>query len=127
MAGVISDPLELVGALAAELAKAPLVRHRWGPQIPSLLGSPGAGVSVDQWPDALRQLFEKYGAEVRAEYGVCTVDPTPTSLQSLAVPTGWPPGTSPATVRAPCPSGCAGRRAAPIPGPAGGSRRRLDA
>lgn len=83
---VIADPLVLVGALAAELAKAPLVRHLWGPQIPSLLGSPGAGAPVDQWPQALLQLFDKYGAEVREEYGVRTVDPTPTSLQSLAVP-----------------------------------------
>ncbi|WP_433281436.1 nucleotide disphospho-sugar-binding domain-containing protein [Micromonospora sp. CA-244673] len=83
---VVADPMVMVAPLVAELAGAPLVRHLWGPQVPSLLGSPGAGAPVDQWPEDLRKLFDRFGAEVREEYGSRTVDPTPSSLQSQTVP-----------------------------------------
>ncbi|MEV0431316.1 nucleotide disphospho-sugar-binding domain-containing protein [Micromonospora sp. NPDC050495] len=83
---VVADPMVMVAPLVAELAGARLVRHLWGPQVPSLLGSPGAGAPVDQWPEDLRKLFDRFGAEVREEYSSGTVDPTPASLQSQTVP-----------------------------------------
>lgn len=79
---VIADPMVMVAPLVAELSGAPLVRHLWGPQVPTLLGSPGAGAPVDQWPEDLRKLFDRFGVPAREEYGSATVDPTPASLQS---------------------------------------------
>jgi UDP:flavonoid glycosyltransferase YjiC (YdhE family) len=77
---VVTDLATLVGPLVAEVVKAPVAFHSWGPQF-------GATQlpSIDA-PAAIRELFERYGAEARTTNGLCTIDPCPPSMQAMKVP-----------------------------------------
>jgi UDP:flavonoid glycosyltransferase YjiC (YdhE family) len=90
---VIGDPLmHYPPVLAAEVCGAKLVRHLWGPdftvQIQSFpgVGTAGGGADRDQWPAPMLAIFDRYGIEVRDNFSVMTLDPTPASTQLPGVP-----------------------------------------
>jgi UDP:flavonoid glycosyltransferase YjiC (YdhE family) len=77
---VVTDFMTLVGPLVASVIDAPLVFHTWGPQFGA------AHVPGQDAPPALRELFERFGAETRVRPGLCTVDPCPPSMQPMRIP-----------------------------------------
>ncbi|GHH78960.1 glycosyl transferase [Streptomyces sulfonofaciens] len=84
---VVSDPITMVAPLVCEVASVPLVHHMWGPQEPSLTNFAGYGGPVERWPAGLTALYERFGAEVRADYSPFSISACPPSLQTAAVPT----------------------------------------
>lgn len=106
---IVSDPIILAAPLAAAAIGVPLVHHLFGPDVPRLAGFPGLGMAPEQWPDALRDLYGRYGVEPRPAYAVRTVDPVPASVQLGEVPNRIPvrydpyngPGELPAWLREP--------------------------
>jgi UDP:flavonoid glycosyltransferase YjiC (YdhE family) len=87
---VVTDSAALVGPLVSESLGVPLVRHLFGPYIGVHVGAPGRGLPVEEWPDSVRQLYERFDVEVRADYAVRTVDPCPASMQVPGVPNRLP-------------------------------------
>ncbi|MEV6846581.1 nucleotide disphospho-sugar-binding domain-containing protein [Actinoplanes sp. NPDC051411] len=83
---VLGDPLAFVAPIAAAQAGAPMVRHLWGPDIMRAFRVAGSGAPVRYWPASLRELYERYACEPRADAGVATVDPCPASLEVTEVP-----------------------------------------
>ncbi len=77
---VVTDPTTMVAPLVAEVAGVPLIHHLWGPQEPSLTRFAGYGAGVDRWPPGVRELFERFGAETRADYSAFSFAPGPASL-----------------------------------------------
>jgi UDP:flavonoid glycosyltransferase YjiC (YdhE family) len=84
---IVTDPITMVGPLLAEVRGIPLVHHLWGPQEPSLTKFAGYGAPAERWPDDLRKLFDRFGAEMRTGYSPFSVAPCPPSLQAGVVPT----------------------------------------
>ena len=74
---VIGDLITLVAPLAAEVAHATFVLHSWGPQMSSK-NVPKVGIADDD----LCELYDRYGAKIRADAKTHIVDPCPPSLQS---------------------------------------------
>ncbi|MFD5466849.1 nucleotide disphospho-sugar-binding domain-containing protein [Kitasatospora sp. NPDC127059] len=89
---VVADTMVFAAPLVASVLGIPLVRQTWGPDVMRVIsqplqGLPGAGDEVrPYWPTGLPELFDRYGAEVRNDYPVRTVDPWPTSLQLPGIP-----------------------------------------
>jgi UDP:flavonoid glycosyltransferase YjiC (YdhE family) len=87
---VVTDSAALVAPLISENLGVPLVRNLFGPYIGVRVGAPGRGLPVEEWPDTVKALYERYGVEVRADYTVRTVDPCPESMQVPGVPQRLP-------------------------------------
>lgn len=83
---IVTDPVTMAAPLAAEVAGVPLVHHMWGPQEPTLTKFAGFGADPDRWPDDLRKLYDGFGADVRADYGLFSIAACPPGLQSGTVP-----------------------------------------
>jgi UDP:flavonoid glycosyltransferase YjiC (YdhE family) len=83
---IVTDPAQLAGPLLAETRGIPLVRHMWGPDISRMAGFPGLGLPVEQWPEALTELYNEYGVRLAPEYVQRTIDPVPASLQVPGIP-----------------------------------------
>ncbi|WDM16886.1 DUF1205 domain-containing protein [Streptomyces lavenduligriseus] len=92
---VIYDPLVYGAPLAAAAARAPVVRHLWGPDMTRNIVMPGCGVSAQDdpraaWPEDLAALYERYGAKPQADVAARTLDNCPESLQLPGVPNRLP-------------------------------------
>jgi UDP:flavonoid glycosyltransferase YjiC (YdhE family) len=83
---IMADPIALAAPIAAEVTGARLVRHLFGVDVSRMVGFPTLGLPPERWPAELCALFERFGAEVRPEYGTHTIDPTPTSMQVPVIP-----------------------------------------
>lgn len=86
---VITDPVVFAAPLIAAMFDIPVVRNIWGPDIlygHPLQGQPRNGDERDEWPTGLVELFDRYGAEVRNDYPVTTIDPWPAELQTFGLP-----------------------------------------
>ncbi|MEU4054137.1 nucleotide disphospho-sugar-binding domain-containing protein [Streptomyces olivaceus] len=88
---IVTDPILMAAPLVGAALGIPLVRKIWGPDIiygHPLQGQPFDGTERDAWPTGLTELFDRYGAEVRNDYPLRTVDPWPTSLKQFGRPDG---------------------------------------
>jgi UDP:flavonoid glycosyltransferase YjiC (YdhE family) len=83
---IVTDPAQLAAPLLAETRGIPLIRHMWGPDVSRLAGFPGLGLPVEQWPEALAELYRGYGVRLVPEYVRQTIDPVPASLQVPGIP-----------------------------------------
>jgi UDP:flavonoid glycosyltransferase YjiC (YdhE family) len=83
---IVADPLMLVAPLAAAVADIPFVRNLWGPDVTRQMGFPGYGMPVEDWPDELVTLYERFGVGIQQDYAAHTVDPCPESIQVPGLP-----------------------------------------
>jgi UDP:flavonoid glycosyltransferase YjiC (YdhE family) len=84
---IVTDPLLYYAAtLAAAASGAVLVRHLWGPDYATHVGSWGIGTAGavtdrEQWPESLLRIYDRFGVDVRSNFFDMTLDPGPASLQ----------------------------------------------
>lgn len=91
---VVADTAAFAGPLVAMSVGVPLVGHLRGPDISRwrahLRPDRAAAQPQPGLPDLLRQLYQQYGLEPGGDFGTCTIDPCPDSLQVPGVPDRLP-------------------------------------
>jgi UDP:flavonoid glycosyltransferase YjiC (YdhE family) len=84
---IICDPLiHYAATIAAAASGALLVRHLWGPDFSTHVGSPGIGAAGrgsdrEDWPEPLLRIYDRFKVDVRADFYAMALDPGPASLQ----------------------------------------------